>query len=110
MQQQHITIDNMFTFIGISQRHRHSLSSAFIRVLICDIKGKTEHISHVWRQVACEENNCSLKISVIKICWEIIIVYAEEFKRIITIKVNYCYLNQIIKSDTRIVWTMKNWF
>ena len=52
-------VNNLFTLIEISQRQRHSPASAFIRLLPF-MKGKTEH-------VACEENNCGLKISVVMI-------------------------------------------
>ena len=53
---------------------------------LCDIKGKTEQatgfnknsVNLVWRYVTWKENSCGLKISVIKIYWTIVIVYAEE--------------------------------
>ena len=72
--------------------------------LVCNIKGKTKQatkfrktsVTLVWRHVACKENNCSLKISVMKTYWTIGIVYAEECGRRIAIKANCCSLSQIV--------------
>ena len=35
-------------------------------------------VSLMWRHAVCEENNCDLKISFIKIYWTVVIVYGEE--------------------------------
>ena len=73
----------MLTFIEISRRQRYSHSSAFIRLLTQHYKrqgragnGNSERI----QSVLCEENNCDLKTSVIKIFGTIVIVYREECK------------------------------
>ena len=52
----------------------------------CNIKGKTEqatilervNLSGVWWNVAYEDNNHGLNISVVKIYWTIVNVYVEE--------------------------------
>ena len=95
----------MFTFIGISQRQKRYLSSAFIRLITYNINCKTKQATVIQKKlssVLCENTLHVKRIIVVAL-------YTGKCERIITIKGNFCCLGQIVEGGAHeIVQTKKN--